>query len=88
MIETCAANDLEVGAIADLLANCHDWFVPDLHLEVGQVLSKEFPALSPEHRSKILESFFALPTSERMSPYFDHFEFVQGILAPEEPTFQ
>ena len=82
MNETCSINTMEVGAIADLLANCHDWFVPDLPLEVGQVLSEQFPALSPENRSEILKSFFCLPTEERMSPYFDHAEFVRGILAP------
>lgn len=84
MNDACSDKPLEVGAIAELLANCHDWFVPDLPLEVGQTLRSLFPGLSPGTRSKILESFFALPIEERMSPYFDHLDFVQGFLKSEE----
>lgn len=88
MNETCSFDNVEFGAIADLLANCHDWFVPDLRFEVGQVLSQQFPALSPENRLKILESFFTLSTEERMSPYFDHIEFVRKILTPGDSITQ
>ena len=65
--------------IADILANCDDWHTADLALEVDAALADLLPALSAEIRSKVVESFFQLRLEDRMSPNFDHKEFVLNV---------
>jgi len=67
-----------IEAVADTLANCHDW--DELYLKnafIMQVL-KDCPNLHEEALSGLWDQFEAFEATTRFLPAFNHFSFVQA----------
>jgi len=65
-------------AIADIIANFHDWPVENLHHEGFNLIRESFPDIDPNFVSDVLISYLAIEPETRFSPNFNHEQFVSG----------
>jgi len=69
-----------ITALADILANFHDWDCDDLPGETINSLESKSKASEELIITEIVASFLALPPNVRFSSDFKHTEFVENYL--------
>lgn len=67
-------------AFADMLANMSDWDSNDVRAEVSNLMAASFENVDPIFVQNVLDSFSAITPKIRLSPRFNHIEFVRKHL--------
>jgi hypothetical protein len=77
-------SSLEIEAIADFLANCHDLLIEDIEGEFRTVMLESFPNLKSDFLSGVYAQFMRLSPETRFNPMFEHREFVRTAYQNQE----